>query len=133
MGFHQPSKIQEAALPVLLCEPPQDIIAQAQSGTGKTACFLLVMLNRLDPTKNYPQCICLAPTFELARQIGEVAQKMAQFLDGVKIRYAVKGERMDQPITEQLIIGTPGKMVEWMIKQRKIDAKKIIAFALDRS
>ena len=58
---------------------------------------------------------------------------MAQFLAGVKIRYAVKGERMDQPITEQLIIGTPGKMVEWMIKQRKIDAKKIIAFALDEA
>lgn len=39
----------------------------------------------------------------------------------------------NQPITEQLLIGTPGKMVEWMIKQRKIDAKKIIAFALDEA
>lgn len=51
------------------------------------------MLNRLDPTKKYPQCICLAPTFELARQIGEVAQKMAQCMDGVRIRFAVKGEK----------------------------------------
>lgn len=51
------------------------------------------MLNRVDPDKKVPQCICLAPTYELACQIGEVAEKMAKFLDGVKIRYAVKGER----------------------------------------
>jgi ATP-dependent RNA helicase DDX19/DBP5 len=42
MGFHQPSKIQEAALPMLLCEPPQDIIAQSQSGTGKTVVIVFI-------------------------------------------------------------------------------------------
>uniref|UniRef100_A0A915D156 ATP-dependent RNA helicase n=1 Tax=Ditylenchus dipsaci TaxID=166011 RepID=A0A915D156_9BILA len=135
MGFHQPSKIQEAALPVLLCEPPQDIIAQSQSGTGKTATFLLVMLNRVDPEKKYPQCVCLAPTMELARQIGEVAKRMAQKMEGVKIRYAVKGERVERNavFTEQILIGTPGKMIDWMLKFRLIDASKIICFVLDEA
>lgn len=55
MGFNAPSKIQETALPTLLADPPQNLIAQAQSGTGKTAAFVLAMLSRVDPDKKYPQ------------------------------------------------------------------------------
>ncbi|KAL3085857.1 hypothetical protein niasHT_039021 [Heterodera trifolii] len=134
MGFVQPSKIQEAALPVLLCEPPQDIIAQSQSGTGKTATFLLAMLNRIDSNKAYPQCICVAPTFELAQQIGDVAIKMAQFLPDVRIRFAVKGETVprDMVFVEHIVIGTPGKMLDWMMRKH-IDASKIVSFALDEA
>ncbi|KAI1705067.1 DEAD/DEAH box helicase domain-containing protein [Ditylenchus destructor] len=135
MGFYQPSKIQEVALPQLLVEPPQDMIAQSQSGTGKTATFLLVMLNRVDPTKKCPQCICLAPTLELAKQIGDVATKMAQLMPDVKVRYAVKGERANPntPFTEQIVIGTPGKMLDWIQKYRLIDAQNIICFVLDEA
>ncbi|KAK6042994.1 hypothetical protein COOONC_19500 [Cooperia oncophora] len=71
LGFTQPSKIQEFALPLLIMEPPTNIIAQSQSGTGKTATFVLTMLSRVDSSKRYPQCLCLAPTYELAIQIGE--------------------------------------------------------------
>lgn len=55
MGFNAPSKIQETALPTLLADPPQNLIAQSQSGTGKTAAFVLAMLSRVDPDKKYPQ------------------------------------------------------------------------------
>ncbi len=55
MGFSAPSKIQETALPTLLADPPQNMIAQSQSGTGKTAAFVLAMLSRVDRTKNHPQ------------------------------------------------------------------------------
>jgi ATP-dependent RNA helicase DDX19/DBP5 len=55
MGFNKPSKIQETALPLLLADPPQNLIAQSQSGTGKTAAFVLAMLSRVDPSNNYPQ------------------------------------------------------------------------------
>lgn len=55
MGFTRPSKIQETALPALLNDPPQNIIAQSQSGTGKTAAFALSMLSRIDTNQNYPQ------------------------------------------------------------------------------
>lgn len=55
MGFNRPSKIQERALPLLLADPPENFIAQSQSGTGKTAAFVLAMLSRVDTTKSYPQ------------------------------------------------------------------------------
>ena len=68
------------------------MIAQSQSGTGKTAAFVLAMLSRVDPTKDYPQVLCLSPTYELAVQTGEVAAKMAQFCPEIKMRFAVRGE-----------------------------------------
>ena len=65
MGFNAPSKIQETALPTLLADPPQNMIAQSQSGTGKTASFVLAMLSRVDSANSYPQVLCLSPTYEL--------------------------------------------------------------------
>ncbi|KAK3059877.1 RNA helicase required for poly(A+) mRNA export, partial [Teratosphaeriaceae sp. CCFEE 6253] len=62
MGFQKPSKIQERALPLLLKNPPQNLIGQSQSGTGKTAAFVLNMLSRVDLNVQAPQCIVLAPT-----------------------------------------------------------------------
>lgn len=85
--FHK----QETALPTLLADPPQNMIAQSQSGTGKTAAFVIAMLSRVDTSKNYPQILCLSPTYELAIQTGEVAAKIAQF-SPIKLRYAVRGE-----------------------------------------
>lgn len=68
------------------------MIAQSQSGTGKTAAFVLAMLSRADTTKNYPHVVCLSPTFELAVQTGEIAKKMAKYMPDIQIRYAVRGE-----------------------------------------
>ena len=68
------------------------MIAQSQSGTGKTAAFVLAMLSRVDPTKPYPQVLCLSPTYELAIQTGEVAARMSQFCPEIKLKYAVRGE-----------------------------------------
>lgn len=68
------------------------MIAQSQSGTGKTAAFVLAMLSRVDPNRNYPQVVCLAPTLELAMQIGDAAIKMAQFCPEIRIKLSVKGE-----------------------------------------
>lgn len=70
---------------------PQNMIAQSQSGTGKTAAFVLAMLSRVDSTKEYPQVLCLSPTYELAIQTGEVAGKMSRFCPEIKIKYAVRG------------------------------------------
>ncbi|KAF4518747.1 hypothetical protein B566_EDAN006151 [Ephemera danica] len=135
MGFDAPSKIQETALPTLLADPPQNMIAQSQSGTGKTAAFVLAMLTRVDLSKNYPQVLCLAPTYELALQIGEVAKKMAQFLPAIKIVFAVRGE--DRPrntkLTDHIIIGTPGKVMDWGVKFKFFDLSKIRVFVLDEA
>lgn len=60
MGFTYPSKIQETALPTLLADPPQNMIAQSQSGTGKTAAFTLAALSRVDTSIAAPQVCCVA-------------------------------------------------------------------------
>lgn len=111
------------------------MIAQSQSGTGKTAAFVLAMLSRVDPTKDYPQVLCLSPTYELAIQTGEVAAKMAQYCPELKIRFAVRGEEVQRgsKITDHIIIGTPGKMLDWTTKYRVLDMAKITVFVLDEA
>ncbi|XP_015116879.1 DEAD-box helicase Dbp80 [Diachasma alloeum] len=135
MGFMKPSKIQETALPTLLADPPGNMIAQSQSGTGKTAAFTLAMLSRVDTTKPYPQVLCLSPTYELAIQIGEVAAKMSKHCPEIKIKYAVRGEQMarGEKITDHIIIGTPGKALDWSLKFRFFNLDKINVFVLDEA
>ncbi|XP_023218155.1 DEAD-box helicase Dbp80-like [Centruroides sculpturatus] len=135
MGFNAPSKIQETTLPTLLANPPQNMIAQSQSGTGKTAAFLLAGLNRVDPDKRFPQVLILSPTYELAEQTGFVAKQMAKFCSEIGIRLAVRGETLarGEKISEQVIIGTPGKVLDWVLKFKSFDVKKIKAFVLDEA
>jgi len=135
MGFNAPSKIQETALPTLLADPPQNMIAQSQSGTGKTAAFVLAMLSRVDTSLKHTQVLCLSPTFELALQIGEVASKMSQFCPDLSIRYAVRGEEIARgsKVDDHIIIGTPGKVLDWSIKFKFFDLRKITVFVLDEA
>ncbi|NXS72881.1 DDX25 helicase, partial [Pandion haliaetus] len=135
MGFNRPSKIQETALPIMLAYPPQNLIAQSQSGTGKTAAFVLAMLSRVNAADKYPQCLCLAPTYELALQIGHVIEKIGRFCADIKVTYAVRGNRVLQGTTleEQIVIGTPGTMLDWCFKRRVVDLKKINMFVLDEA
>nr|CAB3236933.1 ATP-dependent RNA helicase DDX19B [Phallusia mammillata] len=134
MGFNRPSKIQETALPLLLANPPENMIAQSQSGTGKTAAFVLTMLSRCDISKPYPQCLCLSPTYELALQTGKVVEVMGKFLKGLKVGYAVRGNRIQRntSITTQIVIGTPGTMLDWS-RHRAFDLRKIEVFVLDEA
>jgi ATP-dependent RNA helicase DDX19/DBP5 len=69
MRFVLPSKIQALSLPMILNPPHRDLIAQAPMGSGKTTCFVLGMLSRVDPTLHAPQAICICPTRELAIQV----------------------------------------------------------------
>lgn len=135
MGFNAPSKIQETALPTLLADPPQNLIAQSQSGTGKTAAFVLAMLSRVNPTKNYPQVLCLSPTYELAIQTGEVAAHMAKYCPEIEMKFAVRGEEVERgtKLSEHILIGTPGKVLDWGLKFHFFDLKKIIVFVLDEA
>ncbi|NXW24988.1 DDX25 helicase, partial [Circaetus pectoralis] len=135
MGFNRPSKIQETALPIMLAYPPQNLIAQSQSGTGKTAAFVLAMLSRVNAAEKYPQCLCLAPTYELALQIGHVIEKIGRFCADITVMYAVRGNRVLQGTTlqEQIVIGTPGTMLDWCFKRRVMDLKKINMFVLDEA
>ncbi|XP_072223057.1 ATP-dependent RNA helicase DDX19A [Leuresthes tenuis] len=135
MGFNRPSRIQENALPMMMAQPPQNLIAQSQSGTGKTAAFSLAMLSHVDPANKWTQCLCIAPTYELALQIGKVIEQMGKFCPDVKLAYAVRGNRMERGIKlqEQIVIGTPGTVLDWCTKYKHIDPKKITLFVLDEA
>uniref|UniRef100_H2ZD65 RNA helicase n=1 Tax=Ciona savignyi TaxID=51511 RepID=H2ZD65_CIOSA len=133
MGFNRPSKIQETALPLLLCNPP-NMIAQSQSGTGKTAAFVLTMLSRLDTNKHYPQCICLSPTYELALQTGKAVEQMGKHLQGLQVAYAIRGNHVQRntSIPAQIVIGTPGTMLDWT-RKAALDLQKVEVFVLDEA
>lgn len=137
LNFQFPTRIQETALPLLLMEPPSNLIAQAQSGTGKTAAFVLTMLCRIDVNLKCPQCICLAPTLELAKQIGEVVEKMGKYMENLKIHYAIKGGNLaamrGRKLTEQIVIGTPGITREYLQKYKCIDPSQIRCLVLDEA
>ncbi|XP_023851641.1 ATP-dependent RNA helicase DDX19A-like [Salvelinus sp. IW2-2015] len=135
MGFNRPSKIQENALPLMLAEPPQNLIAQSQSGTGKTAAFVLAMLSHVDPNNKFPQCLCVSPTYELALQTGKVIEQMGKYYSEVKLVYAIRGNKLQKgtQLQEQVVIGTPGTMLDWCLKFKFIDPKKIKVFVLDEA
>ncbi|TMS16898.1 ATP-dependent RNA helicase DDX19B [Larimichthys crocea] len=126
MGFNRPSRIQENALPMMLAQPPQNLIAQSQSGTGKTAAFSLAMLSHVNPANKWTQCLCISPTYELALQIGQVIEQMGKFCPDVKLAYGIRGNRLERGVKlqEQIVIGTPGTVLDWCTKYKLIDPKK---------
>ncbi|KAI9276372.1 hypothetical protein BY458DRAFT_433575, partial [Sporodiniella umbellata] len=130
MGFSKPSKVQERALPLIISDPPINMIAQSQSGTGKTAAFVLGMLSRVDVSVKQPQAICLAPSRELARQIHDVTVKMAKF-NGTTVETLVK-QTVGKTVESQIIVGTPGKVYD-LIRRKKINVSKIKVFVLDEA
>lgn len=132
LNFKKPSKIQERALPLLLSNPPRNMIGQSQSGTGKTAAFVLTMLSRVDLTLDAPQALCLSPSRELARQTLDVVEKMGRFTQ-VKTQFAVpQAVPKGQQVHAQIVVGTPGTVMD-LIKRRLLDTRNLKVFVLDEA
>ncbi|KAF2425295.1 DEAD-domain-containing protein [Tothia fuscella] len=132
MNFRKPSKIQERALPLLLRDPPQNLIGQSQSGTGKTAAFTLNILTRIDISLQQPQALVLAPSRELARQIQGVIKHMGSFMPGLETVAAIPDPTRRGKITAQVVVGTPGTVQDW-IKKRVMDVSKMKVMVLDEA
>ena len=137
MNFRKPSKVQEKTLPLLLMNPPKNMIGQSQSGTGKTAAFVLNILNRLDfspQMQKTPQALVLAPSRELARQIAGVVRMMSTEMEGVEIEQAVPVEAAarGRKIEASIVVGTPGTVQE-MVKRRQLDTKNMKIIVLDEA
>ncbi|KAL8709578.1 MAG: hypothetical protein Q9220_005670 [cf. Caloplaca sp. 1 TL-2023] len=138
MRFSKPSKIQEKALPLLLANPPMNMIGQSQSGTGKTAAFVLNILTRLDlsspEARARPQAMVLAPSRELARQIIGVVQHMGKYVDGLEVAAAIPADRdsRGKSLSGQVVVGTPGTAMD-LIKKRLIIATGIRVLVLDEA
>ncbi|KAB8339312.1 hypothetical protein FH972_022245 [Carpinus fangiana] len=133
MNFRKPSKIQERALPLLLKDPPQNMIGQSQSGTGKTAAFVLNILARIDFTTKQPQALVLAPSRELARQIVGVVRVMGQNVQNLEVLAAIPDQaQRNKALEGQVVVGTPGTVMD-MIRRRQLDSKDIQVLVLDEA
>lgn len=109
-GFERPSDIQKKAIVPILSG--RNLISQAQSGTGKTGAFLIGSLQRIDLSIKAPQVIVVTPTRELAKQIRGVAANLTKYYP-VDYSLVIGGEATgNQPINSQLIIGTPGRIMD---------------------
>ena len=137
MRYERPSKIQEKALPLLMANPPTNLIGQSQSGTGKTAAFTLNILSRLDQSdamKNKPQALVLAPTRELVRQIIGVIQVMGSFIDSLQVAAAIPVDinERGKKLEGQVVVGTPGTTMD-MIRRRLLDVSALKVLVLDEA
>ena len=116
MGFEKLSPIQEQAIPFLLAG--EDIIGQAQTGTGKTAAFGIPALQKIDPELRKLQTIILCPTRELAIQAAEELRKLAKYMHGIKVLPVYGGQEINKQIMGlkgvQIIVGTPGRVMDHM-------------------
>ncbi|XP_077244576.1 P-loop containing nucleoside triphosphate hydrolases superfamily protein [Tasmannia lanceolata] len=138
MRFSQPSKIQAVTLPMILTPPFKNLIAQAHNGSGKTTCFVLGMLSRVDPKNKAPQALCICPTRELAIQNQGVLLKMGKYT-GITSMCAVPMDSTNYipiakrpPITEHVVIGTPGTIKKWM-SSRKLSTRDIKILVFDEA
>ncbi|XP_042051946.1 DEAD-box ATP-dependent RNA helicase 38-like [Salvia splendens] len=138
MKFEQPSKIQAISLPMILTPPYKNLIAQAHNGSGKTTCFVLGMLSRVDPNVREPQALCICPTRELAIQNMEVLLKMGKFT-GITSELALPPDQANYipiqkrpPITAQVIIGTPGTFSKWL-QHKKLGLSKMKILVFDEA
>lgn len=116
MGFEKLSPIQEQAIPYLL--EGEDIIGQAQTGTGKTAAFGIPALQKIDPELKKLQTVILCPTRELAMQAAEELRKIAKYMHGIKVIPIYGGQEISRQISglrgAQIIVGTPGRVMDHM-------------------
>ncbi|KAF8947308.1 RNA helicase required for poly(A+) mRNA export [Haplosporangium gracile] len=130
--FDRPSKIQEHALPLLLKNPPQHLIGQAQSGTGKTAAFCLAILSRLNFDDPDCQAIILSPTRELTLQTVDVMKELSRFTNATIATVIYQSDRRYSRVDGQIVIGTPGT-VDRVIKMRHLNVAKVRMLVLDEA
>jgi ATP-dependent RNA helicase DeaD len=134
MGFTQPTPIQLAAIPVLLAQ--KDMIGQAQTGSGKTAAYMLPMLQKLQPAEHYVRALVLTPTRELAKQVAEASTQLAG-KTSTRI-LAVYGGQAYAPQTKALsrgvdvVVGTPGRLLD-LIARKLLNLSRVDTLVIDEA
>lgn len=136
MGFVNPSEVQEQTIPEIL--DGHDLLAQAQTGTGKTASFGIPMIEKIvDNNYESLQALVLVPTRELARQVSEELQKLAKHKKFIKILAIYGGADMGKQLRElkrgaSIVVGTPGRVMDHM-KRKTIDLSDLKFLVLDEA
>ena len=136
LGFKKPTPIQSKVIPHLLLSN-QDLIATAQTGTGKTAAFGLPLLQLTDTNSNKIQTLILCPTRELCLQIGKELSTYSKYLKSINILSVYGGAKIDKQIRSlkkgpQIIVGTPGRTKD-LIRRKKLFLENIKRLVLDES
>jgi translation initiation factor 4A len=132
-GFETPSPIQSRAIPAILAGG--DIIAQAQSGSGKTATFTIGILQGIDTTNPHTQAIILAPTRELAQQIAAVVHGISSGMPELRVKVFVGGAPIAPAASAgapHLVVGTPGRVYD-MLQRGILRADNVRIFTLDEA
>ncbi|MCP4942788.1 MAG: DEAD/DEAH box helicase [Planctomycetaceae bacterium] len=134
-GYTIPTPVQAQIIPYMLEE--RDVLAQSQTGTGKTAAFALPILSRLNPKQRKPQVLVLAPTRELAIQVSDSFNKYGMFLESLNIATIYGGQSYDPQLRQlrrgvQVVVGTPGRVIDH-IKRGTLDISQLKCLVLDEA
>ncbi len=136
LGFEEAMPVQKEVIPVLL-ETNRDIVALAQTGTGKTAAFGLPIVQQVNVKEKYPQALILSPTRELCVQIAKDLMAYSKYIKGLKVLPVYGGANIDAQIRGlrmgvHVIVATPGRMLD-LIKRKKADITNVQTVVLDEA
>ena len=136
LGFDQPMPIQEEVIPLLLAQT-RDIIALAQTGTGKTAAFGLPIIQKIDVNQRAPQTLILCPTRELCHQISGDLNDYSKYVDDIKILPVYGGSSIDSQIRAlkrgvHIIVATPGRLID-LLNRRVMSLDLVHTVVLDEA
>ncbi len=136
LGFETPTPIQEESIPYLL-NNENDLIALAQTGTGKTAAFGLPILQQIETGRKLPQTIILCPTRELCLQITKDLESYAKYIKRLKVTAVYGGANIQTQIKalnsgSQVVVGTPGRVID-LIKRKKLKLSSVEFVVLDEA
>lgn len=132
LGFESPSEVQEASIPIIL--EGRDVLAQAQTGTGKTASFGIPIIEGMEENADDLQALVLVPTRELARQVSEELKKLAKYKRFINIVPIYGGADMGKQLRDlkmgaSIVVGTPGRVMDHMKRKTiRLDGLKFLTF-----
>lgn len=135
LGYESPTPIQQQTIPLLLAG--NDLIGQAQTGTGKTAAFSLPILDRLDLSRGALQALILTPTRELAIQVAEAIHSYAKHLGRIRVTPIYGGDSIQKQIVRlrgpmHVVVGTPGRVMDHL-RRGTLDFKSLRFVVLDEA
>lgn len=136
MGYENPMPVQEEVIPYLLGET-NDVIALAQTGTGKTAAFGLPLLQKTNTKENVPQALILCPTRELCLQIASDLADYSKYIENLRVLPVYGGSSIESQIKSlkrgvQIIVATPGRLID-LINRKTVDLANVKNVVLDEA
>mgnify|MGYP001462935061 CR=1 FL=1 len=136
LGFETPTPIQQESIPFVLAEET-DLIALAQTGTGKTAAFGLPIIQKINDSRNQTQSIILCPTRELCLQITKDLETYSKYMKKLKVTAVYGGANIQTQIRalnsgSQIVVGTPGRVID-LINRKKLKLKDVEFVVLDEA